>query len=199
VSAEPKRRGRPRSEKARRAILAAGGKLLLEQGLDAVSMDELADTAGVSKATIYRWWPTKQVLALEVLLDEWKTPTARSTGTLRGDLLCLLRPWVRRVGQRPYARVIAELIAANHRDPSFGRLWREAFVAVRREPARLAFERAKERGEIPADTDVELMLDLLYGAVYHRLMHKHAPLTERVAVKVVDAMLYGVRASSASA
>jgi AcrR family transcriptional regulator len=54
-----RRRGRPRSEKSKAAILAAAGELLLEHGLDAVSMDVIAERAGVSKATIYRWWPTK--------------------------------------------------------------------------------------------------------------------------------------------
>lgn len=192
MSVEPRRRGRPRSEKSRQAIRSAAAELLLERGLDGASMDELAGLAGVSKATIYRWWPSKQVLALEVLLDEWQPTRPRETGTLRGDLLGLLRPWVRRATQRPYARVVAALTAAVHTDPSFGRQWREGFVAVRREPGRAAFARAIERGEIRADTDVELALDLLYGALYHRFLHGHAPLTERVCAEVVDATLYGV-------
>jgi AcrR family transcriptional regulator len=199
MAADPKRRGRPRSEKAREAILAAATDLLLQHGLDAVSMDELAEVAGVSKATIYRWWPSKQVLALDVLLNEWPTASPRSTGTLRGDLLSLLRPWVKRLGQRPYARVIAALIATARSDRAFGELWRERFVAVRREPGRIAFTRAVERGEIPAETDVELALDLLYGSLYHRMLHDHAPLTERLATRVVDAALYGVLALPRSA
>ena len=67
----PQRRGRPRSEKAREAILAAAAELLLERGLGAVSMDAVAEQAGVSKATIYRWWPTKETLALDALYHEW--------------------------------------------------------------------------------------------------------------------------------
>jgi DNA invertase Pin-like site-specific DNA recombinase len=62
--AEPAPRGRPRSTKAHAAVLRAAAELLLEHGLDAVSMDEVAGRAGVSKATIYRWWPTKETLAL---------------------------------------------------------------------------------------------------------------------------------------
>jgi AcrR family transcriptional regulator len=64
-------------------------------------MEAVAERAGVSKATIYRWWPTKETLALDALYHEWAAarPAARETGSLRGDLLSLLRPWVRLVGK----------------------------------------------------------------------------------------------------
>src|ERR1700686_2372622 len=96
VTVEAPRRGRPRSEKAREAILAAAAELLLARGLAAVNMDAVAQQAGVSKATIYRWWPTKETLALDALYHEWTAarPPAREPGSLRGDLLSLLRPWV---------------------------------------------------------------------------------------------------------
>ena len=86
-------RGRPRSETARTAILDAAAELLLTHGLPAVSMDAVAQRAGVSKATIYRWWPTKETLALDALYTEWAAarPAPRDTGSLRGDLLSLLR------------------------------------------------------------------------------------------------------------
>src|ERR1700704_255725 len=92
VTAEPPRRGRPRSEKARVAILEAAAELLLARGLSAVSMDAVAERAGVSKATIYRWWPTKETLALDALYTEWAAagPHPRDTGSLRRALLCLL-------------------------------------------------------------------------------------------------------------
>src|SRR5438477_17812 len=114
-------RGRPRSQKAHKAVLDAAAELLLDQGLTAVSMDAVAKRAGVSKATIYRWWPTKETLALDALYTEWDTtPThPRDTGSLRGDLLALLRPWARRAGTRPYARVIAALLTEVHTDPAF--------------------------------------------------------------------------------
>ncbi len=80
VPAAPQR-GRPRSEKAHNAILEAAAELLLDNGLAAVSMDAVATRAGVSKATIYRWWPTKETLALDALYHEWAAvPPARDTG-----------------------------------------------------------------------------------------------------------------------
>ena len=138
VGSQQKRRGRPRSEKAHTAILEAATELLLEQGLEAVSMDEVAERAGVSKATIYRWWPSKQTLALDALYHEWDTarPEPPDTGSLRADLLALLRPWIRRVRARPYGRVVAELVAEAQTDPEFASIYHARFVAPRREPAR---------------------------------------------------------------
>jgi AcrR family transcriptional regulator len=191
VGIEQKRRGRPRSEERRKAILDAAIELLLTQGLQAVSMDEVADHAGVSKATIYRWWPTKETLALDALYHEWDTfrPSLPDTGTLRGDLLALVRPWVRRARTRPYARVVAALVEETHTDPEFAKLYHERFVNPRRDPARAILERAIERAEIPDDTNVELALDLLYGPLFHRLLHAHAPLSDRFVEDVVDATL----------
>ncbi|MCX4977497.1 TetR/AcrR family transcriptional regulator [Streptomyces sp. NBC_00620] len=186
-------RGRPRSEKAREAILDAAAELLLERGLSAVSMDTVAARAGVSKATIYRWWPTKETLAADALYHEWAdVPPARDTRSLRGDLRSLLRPWVRLADRRPYGRVIAALLTQAQTDPQFAEEYRTRFVEPRREQARAIFQRAIERGEISADTKIEVVLDLLYGPVYHRLLHGHAPLSDRFVCDVIDAVLDGV-------
>jgi len=191
------RRGRPRSERAREAILAAAAELLLARGLGAVSMAAVAEQAGVSKATIYRWWPTKETLALDALYHEWSgaRPAARETGSLRGDLLSLLRPWVRLVGKRPHGRVIAALVAEAQADPAFAEQYRERFVEPRRGQARPILIRAIDRGELPAATDIELALDLLYGPLYHRLLHGHAPLNERFLRDLVDTVLAGLEAA----
>jgi AcrR family transcriptional regulator len=144
-------RGRPRSEKARKAILGAAAELLLARGLSAVSMDAVAERAGVSKATIYRWWPTKETLALDALYTEWATvgPSPRDTGSLRGDLLALLRPWARLTSSRSYGRVIAALITEAQTDPVFAAEYRQRVVEPRRDQARAVFRRAIERGQIP--------------------------------------------------
>lgn len=194
-------RGRPRSQKARQAILDAATALLIEHGVDAVSMDELAELAGVSKATVYRWWPSKHVLALDVLMADWDAsePRLRHTGSLRGDLRALLRAWVRCLSARPYGAVVAALAAEARLNAEFGELWRERFVRIRREPARAVLLRAIDRGELARRTDVELVLDLLYGSLYHRLLHGHAPLNDRTAEAVVDTVLWGIADEVASA
>jgi AcrR family transcriptional regulator len=194
VGSQQKRRGRPRSEKARTAILDAATELLLEQGLETVSIDEVAERAGVSKATIYRWWPSKETLALDALYHEWDSarPEPSDTGSLRADLLALLRPWIQRVRARPYGRVVAELVAEAQTDPEFASIYHARFVAPRQEPARALLRRAIDRGELHPDIDVDLALDLVYGPLFHRLLHGHAPLNDRFVRDVVDAVLAGL-------
>ena len=195
MTAEATQRGRPRSERARQAILDAAAELLLDRGLSAVSMDAVAERAGVSKATIYRWWPSKETLALDALYTERAAarPHPRDTGSLHGDLLSLFRPWARLAGSRPYGRVIAALITESQTDPVFAADYRQRFVEPRREQGRAIFRRAIGRGEIPADTKVEVALDLLYGSMYHRLLHGHATLSDQFVRDVVDTVLDGVR------
>jgi AcrR family transcriptional regulator len=198
ATTETHRPGRPRSEKARTAILRATAELLLAHGLTGVSMDVVAERAGVSKATIYRWWPTKEALALDALYEESTAgrPALPDTGTVRGDLLSLLQPWARLVTSRPYGRLIAALITKAQTDPAFAEQYRARFIEPRREEARAIFRRAIERGDIRADTKAEAGLDLLYGPLYHRLLHGHAPLSDHFIRDVVDITLAGLTAQA---
>jgi AcrR family transcriptional regulator len=190
----PPGRGRPRSEKARNAIVAATAELLLEAGLDGVAMDAVAERAGVSKATIYRWWPTKETLALDALYYEWEAagPRSRPTDSLRDDLASLLRPWLQLVTQRPYARVVAALLAKVQTDPVFAEQYRARVLEPRRDRAASIFQRAIERGEIASDTKIDVAVDLLYGPLYHRLIQGHAPPDERFMRDVVDILVTGL-------
>jgi AcrR family transcriptional regulator len=186
------RRGRPRSEKAKQAILTAASELLLDRGLQAMSMDDVAERAGVSKATIYRWWGSKELLALDALAAAWAVPEPaahRDTGSLRGDLLARLRPWLRQLNEERFGGVIAGLIAEAQTDPDFAKLYLEHFIHPRRDASRVLLARAIERGEIAPNTDLEVALDLLYGPIYHRLLHQHAPLTDRFVQEVVDSVI----------
>jgi AcrR family transcriptional regulator len=196
---EPAPRGRPRSARAHEATLKAAAGLLLERGLDAVSMDAVAARAGVSKATIYRWWPTKESLALDALYTQWSAaaPVPRDTGSLRDDLIEFLAPWARFVGsQQPYAWVIAALLAKARIDPAFATEYQRRVVQPRRDQARDIFVRAIERGEIPADLDLEVALDLIYGPLYHRLLQGHAPLDDSFVQAAIDMALAGIKSAA---
>jgi AcrR family transcriptional regulator len=200
VKPESAPRGRPRSEKARKAILAATAELLLAHGLSAVSMDAVADGAGVSKATIYRWWPTKETLALDALYTKWAAaaPDLPDTGSLRGDLIALLQPWARLVGSGPYARVIAALLAEARTDPVFAAEYQRRVIQPRRDQAREILHRAIERGEVPADIRTEVAIDMIYGPLYLRLLQGHAPLTDGFVSDVVDMTLSGFQRTAAN-
>jgi rhodanese-related sulfurtransferase/AcrR family transcriptional regulator len=195
AQAAPVRRGRPRSEKARQAIVEAAVDLLLGRGLGAVSMDAVAERAGVSKATIYRWWPSKETLALDALYHEWEAAAVHPPapgGSLRAELLSAISPWIEVINDRGYGSAIAALLAETQADPAFGAEYRARFLAPRHEHLTTIFTRAIERGELAADAQVELALELIHGALMHRLLHGHAPLDEPFTCDVVDAVLGGL-------
>jgi AcrR family transcriptional regulator len=188
-------RGRPRSEAAHKAILAAAADLLLDRGLPGVSMDAVAERAGVSKATIYRWWPTKESLALDMLYSEWTrvTPQRYESGSLRLDLLALLLAWSRLASGRPYGRVVAALLMEGRTNPAFSAEYQRRMVEPRREQARAIYAQAIDRGEIPAETNVEVAIDLIYGPLYHRLLIGHAPLDDQFVADIVELALRGLQ------
>jgi len=199
---DPLPRGRPRSARAHEATLEAAAGLLLERGLEAVSTDEVAARAGVSKATIYRWWPTKETLALDALYTQWSAvaPATTDTGSLRGDLIELLSPWAHLVDAQPrYAAVVAALLAEARTDADFAAEYQRRVLQPRRDQARAIFDRAIERGEISPELDVEVALDLIYGPFYHRLLQGHAPLDNAFVKAAVDLALSGIEPRPAPA
>jgi len=197
VAATPAR-GRPRDEKARVAILDAAAELLLARGPEKVSMDAVAEQAGVSKATIYRWWPTKERLALDAVYREWSAaqPEPNHTGLLREDLIEMLGSWSRLATGRPYGRVIAALLSAAQSDPEFAAQYRAHFVEPRRELGREILRHAADTGQLPPGVDVELGLDLLYGPIYHRLLNGHAVIDEAFVRDLVDTVCAGLGSAS---
>lgn len=86
------------------------------------------------------------------------------TGSLRGDLLAALRSWIRTVKGTVTGRTLVGLIAEVQRDPDLAEIWREHFVTRVRAQHRLMIDRALERGEVSADVDPDVVLDLLFGS-----------------------------------
>jgi AcrR family transcriptional regulator len=192
---QPAVRGRPRSERSHRAILEAANELLAERGFVDLTIEEVAQRAKVSKSTIYRRWPTKGTLVFEAFsgdfLDRQPLPT---TGSLYGDLLAALRAWIKVVKGTVTGRTLVGLISEIQRDPELAEIWRERFIKPVRDHHRTMVDRGIERGEVSPDADPDVILDLLYGAAYHRLLQSHLPLTDRFAIAVVTTVVAGVRA-----
>jgi AcrR family transcriptional regulator len=192
-------RGRPRSAEADRAILTATLDLLAERGLDAMSIEEVAARAGVGKATIYRRWSSKGLLALDAFVASFQAQQPLpDTGTLRGDLIAALTLWVRAVTRTPMGRMLTGLIAEAQHDHELRAAWRDRMLEPLRVQHRIMLDRAVARGEIPATTDQEVVLDLFFGAAQHRLLLGHLPLTDDFIHTVVDVILDGIRPRLAS-
>ena len=193
------RPGRPRSAEAGAAILQAASELLAEKGLLGMSMEEVATRAGVGKATVYRRWPSRGALALDAFLAEFQSQLAPAdTGSFRGDLRAAVRAWARAVATTRAGHMLVGLIAEAQRDPDLAVAWRERVFNPLREHHRGIVERAVRRGELPASTDADLVLDLVFGAAYHRLLHGHLPLNERFATNAVDVVVDGLLSRAGS-
>jgi AcrR family transcriptional regulator len=189
----PAPRGRPRSQQAHQAILDATNEILEQIGFVDLTIDEVAQRAGVSKTTIYRRWSTKGTLVFEAFsADFLARQPLPDTGSLRGDLLGALRAWIRVVKGTVRGRTLVGLIAEVQRDPELAEMWREHFLSPVRSQHRVMVERALSRGELLPETDPEVVLDLVYGAAYHRLLQSHLPLSDRFAQSVVEAATAGV-------
>jgi AcrR family transcriptional regulator len=186
-------RGRPRSQEADRAILTATVELLATKGLAAMSIEEVAARAGVGKATIYRRWSSKGLLALDAFVASFRAQQAQpDTGTLRGDLTAALRAWVRAVTRTPMGPMLTGLIAEAQHDAELRAAWRDRVIEPLRSQHRMMLDRAMARGEIPTSVDREVVLDLFFGAAQHRLLLGHLPLTDDFVREVVDVILDGI-------
>lgn len=185
--------GRRRSERSHRAILEATQQLLVERGYPAVSIEGIAARAGVGKQTIYRWWPSKAALVLEAYLAGEDAVSHPPEGHIAREDVRALLSWLIAVLAEPTGgAVVAALVAELPHDPDLAGGFRRDVVPARREAMLAALERARERGEIRADADLELAVDELHGAVFYRLLLSGAPLDDAFVERLTDQVLAGL-------
>jgi len=172
-AAEGRKRGRPRSTEVDETVLAATLDLAREVGITKMSMDELAERARVSKATIYRRWPSKELLVLDALRSGIRPLDDLDTNSLAGDLDAYLSELVVRARKGRMADVLPHLIEVACHDEGI-RSSLDDYIASRRQPLRRILTRAIDRGELAADVDVEVVIDALVGPfMYRQLLSRH--------------------------
>jgi AcrR family transcriptional regulator len=192
VTKNSQSRGRPRSEESEEAILAATIRLLSKKSLRDISMEEIAREAGVGKATIYKWWPSKAYVALDAFLRKTNQMVPMpDTGSVRRDILEQIRA-LTVFYTSPAGRILGQFVAESQNDKEFASLFRERFIKPRRESAGVIFDRAVERGEIDQNLNRELVLDLIYGPTIYRMIVGHAPLEEKLADEMVSILFGGL-------
>ncbi len=190
-------RGRPRSETARQAILAAAGDLMLSGGLGAATMDAIAVRAGVSKATIYKWWPSRGAVALDGFLDRVVGTLAIPEGLSAAESLTWqINALVTLLRDTTAGPLMRALVAAAQSDPDIARSLRERWLAPRRAVSLAVLRAGIDRGELRPDMDTEAVLDELFAPVYYRLFFGHGPLDDDLAATMVAQLISGIRAPS---
>lgn len=194
-AALPRRRGRPRSPQADRAIMRATLDELIERGFEALTIERVADRAGVGRTTVYRRWPSKGELAHAVTADLARGIAVPDAGSLAGDLDALLRAVVAMITRPPGSRVLPGLLTAMAEHPELRHAGQE-FYDHRRQTVFEVLERAARRGEIPSGYDRELAADLLLGPVYYRVLVTGARVTPAYRRQVVGALLRSLGAAT---
>ncbi|WP_044362669.1 TetR/AcrR family transcriptional regulator [Streptomyces natalensis] len=184
--------GRRRNEAAHRAILDAAMRLLAASEGAPITIDAIAREAGVGKQTLYRWWPSKGAVLLDALHDraDHDVP-APDTGSLRDDLRTLIAATFDAARHTPTGPALRTLVREAARDPHLTEMLR-TFTAARRAAVREVAARGVERGELPANTDLDLMVDQFYGLFWYRFLLGHAPLDHATADRLTDSLLGGL-------
>lgn len=178
-----------RSERARTAVLGAAWDLLLEQGLRGVTIEAIAERSGVAKTTIYRHWPTKNAIVLDALSDRFEPVVAfGDTGSVVQDLTDQLRAVITLLATDAGGAYLSLIVESRHdRDLAAGLA--ERYIDRRRAAATEVVARGMERGDLPAETDTDTLIDALYGALYYRLLVSHQPLPDDYADRLITQIL----------
>lgn len=176
--------------RAAEAIFDATLRLLAERGYLGLTIEAVAQEAGVNKTTIYRWWPSKAPLLRAALLRARVLDIdVPDTGTLRGDLVALTEQVIDLVtGVRTQPFVRAVISGSGLPDDELASLTRD-FFADRFSREQPVFARAAARGELPPGVDPMLLLDLIAGAVWMRALLRNKPVPPGFAAAAVDAVL----------
>ena len=189
------RRGRPLDTQRDEVIHSSTLTLLGEYGYDALSVERVAKHAGVSKATIYRRYPNKMELVLASLDHNIFGLPMPDTGSGRGDLQ-QMASMIRSLGLNDQTRcMFGTMMMARGRHPELAKAMHNRIVGPRRSRARGVLSRAVERGELPSETPLELMMDMIFGAMLLRLA-RGEQVSEAAAMDLVDAAWQGMGGQS---
>ena len=186
---EARRPGRPRSVEADEAILTAAFAVFSECGFDGMTVEGVAARAGVGKGTIYRRYPGKLdlIIAASQYFAQEREP-AVDTGSIAGDLRALIDRLIGQFTNSPVGAALPMLIAERRRIPELAAASDE-ITATKRERNRAVIRRAIERGELRADADPELVIDMYVSPVLYRFLVTDLPLDAKFASRVVTAVV----------
>ena len=179
-----------RNSRSHAAIMAAAQELLVEKGYMDVTIEAIAARAGAGKQTIYRWWSGKAALYLD-LYGELIPPSLLEVDnrSVKGDLTELLTRLFSRYRETGIDAALSGLIAEMGRDNDHAAIMRAQFVTGRRPILTTILERAVKRGELPENSNLSFLSDLITGAIWFRLMLGHAPLDENFTQELIQSIL----------
>ncbi|MEU8899515.1 TetR/AcrR family transcriptional regulator [Nocardia sp. NPDC048505] len=186
-----------RSARARAAILNAATELIREVPYARLSVEAIASRAGVGKQTIYRWWPSKGAVVFDAMLELDSGPEGLvlpDTGDLRADLVPLLRGSVAALTDPGFEGFLRAVYIEIQQDPALAALYRERLLLPQRAALAQRLTAAIDAGEVRAEVNIELALDLLLGPIQSRWSLGLGGLDDAYADAALDAALAYLRA-----
>jgi len=184
--------GRPRDEAARDRIRSATVSLLEEVGFANLTCDAIAQRAGTSKATIYRWWPNKVAVVIDAFVETLSPQLPlKQTETLEEYVETHLKLFAKGVSGRN-GRLLAAVIAAAQNDPEVHAAFLAHWIKPRRTLSRLALRKFQDEGRLPKEFEIEQVLDSMYGPLHFLLMVRHNKLTPAYAEKLARILVCGL-------
>ncbi len=191
------KRGRPPSAEARNRALRAAHEILTEEGFGRLSVEAVAARSGVGKPTIYRNWANAQELAMAALIAN-PMPEVHAKGvTARARLTAQMRGLVAAFGTTR-GRQVALALASADPESEFTKAFRNKVILASRETGRAILEAAIANREITRPPDLEVLLDMIYGPVFYRLLVGHRPVDPRFAEVIVITAFQAVAGTSDS-
>lgn len=181
--------GRRRIDQLRDAIRNATIDLLREDGYSALSIEGVAQRAGVGKSTIYRWWDSRPDLVLDTIAHRVTVPAVRSTGNIRADLRAIIEAISDALLKTPLGNVLLALAADTPGDSDTATRVRE-LLRPRGDAMRTILSAAADRGDLPADVDEVMLIDICAGAILYRAHIALRPTTD-LAGQLTDLLLEG--------
>ncbi|MHA7963841.1 TetR/AcrR family transcriptional regulator [Paenibacillus sp. CAU 1782] len=187
------KRGRPRSLKTKENILSASYELLLESGFENVTIEKIAERAGVGKASIYKWWPNKAAVIMDgffaAAADRLPLPDC---GSAVDDVYAHASGLCRFMSSAE-GKMITEIIGQGQMDAGLAEAYRTRYIMPRRLEAVQLLERGVQKGELRESLDKELSVDLLYGPIFYRLLVTGEPIDDLYVRSIVDEAFKGFR------
>lgn len=186
-------RGRRPAEEVRADVLRTVGGILLGEGLTDLTFERVARESGVSKATLYKWWPSVGVLALDGYFHAVEDTLAfPDTGDIRDDLSAQVRNFIDLMTATPAGPLLIELIGRSQTDLDLAAAYRRLYSSGRRQLAATRFRAAQDAGQIRPDVDVQVLVDQIWGAVYNRLLVPDEPVTRQFGDALVSNLFEGI-------
>src|SRR4029453_8254678 len=191
---DPDRKLDPRAERSNKAILDATRELLADNGdVGSLTVEAVAARSGVAKTTIYRRWRDKWELALDAVIIDMPPRFADpiDVGDTRKELVTFVQAAIKNLSSPPSGPAMQGLISQIATDPELGRVYRQRVVEPRRAQLRPVIERGIARGDLRPDTDVDLVHELLLGAIFYRLLLSGGQLDRKLSTRLAEPIPHG--------